>query len=71
MVWNEQLKREIPEGWEVKKIDEISEVKAGGDKPKLFSENNWIILEKQYLSFFKLDNYKVKYRTGHYEIFKK
>ena len=23
MVWNEVLKREIPEGWEVKKIGEI------------------------------------------------
>lgn len=39
MVWNEDLKREIPEGWEVKKIDEIATLKAGGDKPKIFSPN--------------------------------
>ena len=38
MVWNEELKREIPEGWEVKKIEEVSDVKAGGDKPKEYSE---------------------------------
>ena len=29
MVWNEELKREIPEGWEVKTIDEYAEVKKG------------------------------------------
>jgi type I restriction enzyme S subunit len=29
MVWNEELKREIPEGWEVKKIGECAEVKKG------------------------------------------
>ncbi|MCI9845049.1 restriction endonuclease subunit S [Flavobacterium pectinovorum] len=37
MVWNEELKREIPEDWEVKKINEISTIKAGGDKPKIYS----------------------------------
>jgi type I restriction enzyme S subunit len=37
MVWNEELKREIPEGWEVKKIGEVANVKAGGDKPDIFS----------------------------------
>jgi type I restriction enzyme S subunit len=35
IVWNEALKREIPEGWEVKKISEIIEVKDGThDSPK-------------------------------------
>jgi type I restriction enzyme S subunit len=29
MVWNEELKREIPEGWEVKTVDEYAEVKKG------------------------------------------
>ena len=29
MVWNEELKREIPEGWEVKKLGEIALVKRG------------------------------------------
>jgi type I restriction enzyme S subunit len=35
MVWNEELKREIPEGWEVKEIEEIINVKDGThDSPK-------------------------------------
>ena len=34
MVYNKELKREIPEGWEVKELSEVSEIKAGGDKPK-------------------------------------
>ena len=35
MVWNEELKREIPDGWEVKKINSIIEVKDGThDSPK-------------------------------------
>lgn len=38
MVYNEELKREIPEGWEVKQLSEISVIKAGGDKPKIVSE---------------------------------
>jgi type I restriction enzyme S subunit len=29
MVWNEELKREIPEGWEVDSIDSYAEVKKG------------------------------------------
>ncbi|MDQ5930727.1 MAG: restriction endonuclease subunit [Bacteroidota bacterium] len=37
MVWNEELKRSIPEGWEVKTIGEAAEIKAGGDKPKDYS----------------------------------
>ena len=31
MVWNEELKREIPEGWEVKKISEILDCEIPGD----------------------------------------
>ena len=37
MVWNEELKREIPEGWKVKRIGEVAAVKAGGDKPENYS----------------------------------
>lgn len=37
MVYNSTLKRVIPEGWEVKKIGEVATVKAGGDKPQIFS----------------------------------
>lgn len=29
MVWNEQLKREIPEGWEVKRLGDVDVVKRG------------------------------------------
>ena len=38
MVFNEELKREIPEGWEVRDINGVSKIKAGGDKPKEWSE---------------------------------
>jgi len=37
MVWNEALKREIPQGWEVKKFAEVAAITAGGDKPAVFS----------------------------------
>jgi type I restriction enzyme S subunit len=37
MVYNEELKREIPEGWGVNELSEIATIKAGGDKPKVFS----------------------------------
>lgn len=39
MVWNEELMRDVPEGWEVNTLGEISEIKAGGDKPKIISQN--------------------------------
>ncbi len=39
MVWSEELKREIPEGWEVKKIGEVATIKAGGDKPAVISSD--------------------------------
>ncbi|MCL4276833.1 MAG: restriction endonuclease subunit S [Ignavibacteria bacterium] len=38
MVWNEELGKEIPKGWEVKPISGVGEIKAGGDKPNVFSE---------------------------------
>lgn len=39
MVFNKELKREIPECWEVKTLSEVSEIKAGGDKPKSLTKN--------------------------------
>ena len=30
MVWNEKLKREIPEGWSVSKVEEIAQTYSGG-----------------------------------------
>lgn len=38
MVFNEELEKEIPEGWEVKSLGEIASISAGGDKPKIFSD---------------------------------
>ncbi|HET8804080.1 MAG TPA: restriction endonuclease subunit S [Aequorivita sp.] len=38
MVYNEELDKEVPEGWEVKSLSEVAEISAGGDKPKVFSE---------------------------------
>ena len=37
MVWSDELKREVPEGWELKELSEIAEIKAGGDRPKVYS----------------------------------
>ena len=37
MVWNEQLKKEIPKNWTVQRINSIAKLLAGGDKPKEFS----------------------------------
>lgn len=37
MVYNAVLKREIPEGWEVKRLEQVSKLNAGGDKPKEIS----------------------------------
>jgi type I restriction enzyme S subunit len=37
MVWNEELGKEIPKGWEVDKLETISMIKAGGDRPEQFS----------------------------------
>lgn len=38
MVWNEELGKEISEGLEVKQISDVGVIKAGGDKPNVFSE---------------------------------
>jgi type I restriction enzyme S subunit len=39
MVYNEELKKEIPKGWEPQRLDFIAKICAGGDRPKVFSEN--------------------------------
>lgn len=38
MVYNPTLKRKIPDGWDVKRIGDVSQIKAGGDKPGNFSD---------------------------------
>lgn len=45
MVWNEELKREIPEGWEVKKIKDVAKTGSGGtpkSTEKAYYENGTI-----------------------------
>lgn len=47
MVFNEALKREIPEGWEVKEINEVIEVKDGThDSPKSIDKGFKLITSK-------------------------
>jgi len=47
MVWNEKLKREIPEGWEVKELNEIIKVKDGTHtSPKPQNEGYYLITSK-------------------------
>lgn len=38
LVWNEELEKEIPKDWENKPISKVGDLKAGGDKPHIFSE---------------------------------
>lgn len=37
MEYNTELKRMVPKGWEVKKLGTVAHIKAGGDKPLVFS----------------------------------
>ena len=37
MVWNEELEKEIPEGWEYDELGKFTTISAGGDKPKIYS----------------------------------
>lgn len=47
MIFNEELKREIPVGWEVKKINEVIEVKDGThDSPKSIEKGFKLITSK-------------------------
>jgi len=41
MVWNKELKREIPEGWEVKELKDIAEITMGQSPPgESYNENS-------------------------------
>ena len=39
MVWNEELKREIPEGWEVKHVSDLTEIKTGKEDANFATDN--------------------------------
>jgi type I restriction enzyme S subunit len=55
MVWNEELKREIPQGWKIQKIISIIDVKDGThDSPKPQNEGYRLITSKN-LQVFGLD----------------
>ena len=50
MVYNEEVKREIPEGWEVVKIDSLIAVKDGThDSPQYLKEGKYLITSKHLL----------------------
>ncbi|MGI6320978.1 MAG: restriction endonuclease subunit S [Bacteroidales bacterium] len=51
MVWNDELDKEVPEGWEVKELGEISSLITKGTTPKKMSS-------------IKDDKYKVAYIKG-------
>jgi type I restriction enzyme S subunit len=39
MVWSDDLEQDIPAGWSDVRLDEFAQIKAGGDRPSLVSEN--------------------------------
>ncbi|MFP9117699.1 restriction endonuclease subunit S [Flavobacterium sp. RNTU_13] len=56
MVWNETLKREIPEGWEVKKLSSLVEVKDGThDSPKYISDEGYPLITSKNLKKTGID----------------
>lgn len=76
MVYNEELKREIPEGWEVKKLKEIAKTGSGGtplkSKKEYYEQGNipwinsgevndsFIISAKKYISELGLEKSSAK-----------
>ena len=50
MVWNDKLKREIPEGWDIKPLNDMVKVKDGThDSPKQQKEGYYLITSKHLL----------------------
>jgi type I restriction enzyme S subunit len=47
MVWREELKREIPEGWEVKDLIDLTTMLARGISPKYIAENGISVLNQK------------------------
>lgn len=47
MVWNEELKREIPEGWEVKALKSVSSLISRGISPSYLDEGGVIVLNQK------------------------
>lgn len=38
MIYNEELEKEIPEGWDVSQLNKLADVSADGDKPNIVTE---------------------------------
>lgn len=47
MVYNEELKREVPEGWEVKTLIEITSLIRRGISPKYVEEGGYLVLNQK------------------------
>jgi type I restriction enzyme, S subunit len=47
MVWNEELKREIPEGWEVKELADVTSSIMRGISPKYLDEGGICVLNQK------------------------
>ena len=61
MVWNEKLKREIPEGWEIRPLNSLITVKDGThESPKQQLEGRYLITSKHLLSS------GIDYNTAYY-----
>lgn len=58
MVWNEELKREIPEGWEVKKVSDFLDVVTGKEDANHSTENGIYPFFTCSNEILKCDDYK-------------
>lgn len=47
MVWNKELKREIPEGWEVKELAEITSLISRGISPKYLDDGGSCVINQK------------------------
>lgn len=58
MVWNEELKREIPEGWEVGTLDSIGDIMGGSTPSKAIDSNFCFALGTPWITPKDLSNNK-------------
>jgi type I restriction enzyme S subunit len=68
MVWNEELKREIPEGWEVNILDSILSELTKGFTTEYVEKSNLINLNQKVNKGFSLDRQYFKYLDESIEI---
>ena len=68
MVWNEELKREIPEGWEVKELDSLLSVFTKGLTTSYLDKSNLINLNQKVNKGWNLDRQYFKFLDPEIEI---